>query len=59
MESSDKARSIYLKVMTGKDWIDSRQYHLSIDTSVIGLDGTVEVILAAGKERFGDLLIKE
>jgi CMP/dCMP kinase len=59
IESSDKARAIYLKVMTGQDWIDSRQYHLCIDTGVIGLDSTVEIILAAGKERFGDLSIKE
>jgi cytidylate kinase len=58
IDSSDKARSIYLKAITGRDWIDVRQYQLSIDTSLTGLDGAVEVILAAIRVRFGDVCAK-
>jgi CMP/dCMP kinase len=53
IETSDKARGVYLRAMTGQDWIDSRQYNLCIDTSVTGLDNTVEILLAVIKSRFG------
>jgi CMP/dCMP kinase len=55
IESSDKARSIYLKAITGADWTDARQYHLSIDTSITGLDGAIEVILTNFRLRFADI----
>jgi CMP/dCMP kinase len=41
----DKERSVYNKTFTGKEWTDARQYDLSVDTSKIGLDKSVELIL--------------
>jgi CMP/dCMP kinase len=55
IETSDKARGVYLRAMTGQDWIDSRQYNFCIDTSVTGLDNTVEIILNVVRVRFGEV----
>ncbi|HNX65281.1 MAG TPA: cytidylate kinase-like family protein [Bacteroidales bacterium] len=42
---SDKERAQYYKTFTGKEWIDARQYDLTIDTGKIGLDNAVDYIL--------------
>ncbi len=42
---SDTERAHYHRAVTGKDWTDARQYHISIDTSKMGLDKSVEFIL--------------
>ncbi len=45
LSKSDKDRAQYNHALTKKDWTDSRQYDLSIDTSKIGLDNSVKLIL--------------
>jgi cytidylate kinase len=42
---NDKERAHYNHTFTGKEWTDARQYDISIDTSKIGIDKTVEFIL--------------
>jgi cytidylate kinase len=42
---NDKERAYYNHTFTGKEWTDARQYDLSIDTSKIGIDESVELIL--------------
>jgi CMP/dCMP kinase len=42
---SDKERAAYNYSFTGKEWTDARQYNISIDTSKMGLDKSVELIL--------------
>lgn len=42
---SDKERAHYNHAFTGKEWIDARQHDMSIDTSKIGVDKSVELIL--------------
>jgi CMP/dCMP kinase len=42
---SDKERALYNHTFTGKDWIDVRQFDISLDTSKIGLDKSFELIL--------------
>jgi CMP/dCMP kinase len=42
---SDKERALYHYTFTGKEWTDARRYDISIDTSKIGLDKSVELIL--------------
>lgn len=36
MDTSDQNRKHYLHNITGGDWTDARQYHLSLDTSMLG-----------------------
>ena len=38
LEEKDKKRSLYYRHYTGKTWGDSRNYHVSIDTSVVGIE---------------------
>jgi CMP/dCMP kinase len=42
---NDKERALYHHTFTGKEWTDARRYDVSIDTSKIGVDKSVEVIL--------------
>jgi len=44
INQSDKERASYTNKYISKDWTDLRQYDLSINTSKLGLDGTVEFI---------------
>jgi len=46
INQSDKERSNYYQTFTGKDWMDIRQYDLAINTSKIGLDNSVDLILS-------------
>ena len=51
---NDKERAQYNHACTGKEWTDARQYDISMDTSKIGLDESLEIImkyLALIKER--------
>jgi len=41
---SDRERALYCKTFTGKDWADSRNYDISIDTGKMNIDKTVELI---------------
>ncbi|MBJ6725196.1 cytidylate kinase-like family protein [Geomesophilobacter sediminis] len=45
LEESDRIRRTYVERMIDTDWTDARNYHLCIDTAVVGLEGTVELIL--------------
>ena len=42
---SDKERSLYYHTFTGEEWADSRQYDISLNTSKIGLDNSLEFIM--------------
>jgi cytidylate kinase len=55
IESIDKEREQYLRALTGQNCMDARHYHLSIDTSVMGLEAAEEIILTAFRARFGDI----
>jgi cytidylate kinase len=42
---SDKERTLYYQTFADKEWPDARQYDISLDTSKIGLDKSVELIM--------------
>jgi len=42
---SDKNRILYNHICTGRDWTDARQYNISKNTSKIGVDKNVELLL--------------
>lgn len=56
IDSIDQERARYLRKLTGHDWTDVRQYHLSLDTSLVGLDKAEDVILATLHARFGNII---
>jgi CMP/dCMP kinase len=46
VEKSDKERAAYCKSFTGKDWMNARNYDLSIDTAKLTPEEAVELILS-------------
>lgn len=44
MEKADKKRSAYYNYYSYKTWGAAETYHLCIDSSVLGIDGTVQFI---------------
>lgn len=51
MVKTDKKRASYYNYYSSKKWGDSRSYDLCINSSVVGLDGTVDMILAFAKAK--------
>lgn len=45
MRKTDKKRASYYNYYSSKKWGDARSYHLSLDSSQLGLEGCVEMIL--------------
>jgi cytidylate kinase len=43
--AADKQREKYYNFYTATRWGDSRNYHLCIDTSLIGVDGAVDLVI--------------
>ncbi len=41
---SDKKRASYYNFYTGKGWGDPKNYHINIDSSILGIDGTADLI---------------
>jgi len=45
IEDSDRDRKHYLSSMTGTDWADARQYHLSLDIGALGFPLAEQMIV--------------
>jgi cytidylate kinase len=45
IDKSDKRRASYYNYYTNKKWGDAKSYHLCINTSVLGIDGTINYIV--------------
>lgn len=53
MEKADKKRSSYYNYYSYKTWGAAETYHLCIDSSVLGIDGTVQFIKEFVKLKLG------
>ena len=42
---NDYSRELYTKTFTGKDWTDARNYDLSLDVRMFGVNGAVDFIM--------------
>ena len=45
MYSVDESRARFYRHHTGADWYDARNYDLSLNSGVLGFEGTLEEIL--------------
>lgn len=45
IQKNDKQRASYYNYYTSKKWGDSRGYHLTLDSSQLGIEGCVDMIL--------------
>jgi cytidylate kinase len=41
----DQRRKKFIRDMTGRDWMDARNYHLCVDSSTVGFPACVEMIV--------------
>ena len=44
ISKSDKKRASYYNFYTGKGWGDPKNYHINIDSSLLGVDGTAALL---------------
>jgi hypothetical protein len=51
IEKADKKRSSYYNYYSNKTWGEAATYHLCMDSSVLGIDKTVEYILQFVKHK--------
>ena len=49
LEEKDKTRSLYYKRHTGREWGDARNYNLSLDSGMFGIDKCVDIIIGLSK----------
>lgn len=54
IQKNDKQRASYYNYYTSKKWGDSRSYNLTLDSSQLGIEGCVDLIIA-----YKDLLAKK
>jgi cytidylate kinase len=50
VKESDKSRTKYIRDMAGVDWTDSCNYHLCIDSSIIGFHESAKMIVSLVKK---------
>lgn len=50
LKDKDKRRSAYYRFYTDLTWGDTKNYHLSLDSGVLGIDKCVEIIALAYKK---------
>jgi CMP/dCMP kinase len=51
IEENDRDRSAYIQSFTKKNWLDATNYDLCIDTSRMGLDAAMDLVLTAIKAK--------
>lgn len=49
----DISRANYLHMITKKHWMDASQYHITLDTGILGLKLAEDIIVSAAQTRFG------
>ena len=50
VKDSDQSRTRYIWDMAGADWTDSRNYHLCIDSSIVGFHESAKMIVSVVKK---------
>ena len=50
VKDSDQSRTKYIRDMAGIDWTDSRNFHLCIDSSIIGFRESAKMIISLAKK---------
>ena len=52
IEKTDRDRSGYYKYVSGKSWGAVESYHLSLNSSLLGIDETARFLCHLAEERF-------
>ncbi|HMF55180.1 MAG TPA: cytidylate kinase-like family protein [Pyrinomonadaceae bacterium] len=54
IEESDEMRKKYFEAMTRREWACAENYHISVDTSLLPLDDTADVLIEIYKRKCAD-----
>ena len=57
--SADQQRANYLRALTGQHWMDTRQYHLCLDTGAVGMEKAETIILETVQACFVGIKIQK
>lgn len=52
LQKTDANRARYLQQHYGRDWEDSTNYHMVLNTGALGLDGAAELIVASARRKW-------
>ena len=53
IRKTDRIRATYYNYHTDREWGDARNYHLVVDATKLGIDGTVDMLLDYVKHAVG------
>jgi cytidylate kinase len=53
VEQTNKDRLHFVRKHWGRNWLDSANYHLCVNTAWLGIDGAADTILFVARTRFG------
>jgi cytidylate kinase len=53
IDESDRRRAKFIRDMVGTEWTDARNYHLCIDSSIVSLSESVQIVIAFAKTALG------
>ena len=53
IQNNDRERAAYVHAFTRQNWLDTRLYDLTINTSSLGMEKTLEFALAAAAQKIG------
>jgi cytidylate kinase len=53
VKSRNQQREAYVKRMFGRSWLAPEHYHIMLNTSWLGQDRCVEIVLSLAREKFG------
>lgn len=52
INDKENSRASYYNYYTGKEWGNSKSYHICVDSSVLGIEGTAELLAEFIRKRF-------
>lgn len=51
LEENDRERGLYIKIFAGEDWLDARLYDVCLNTTRLGYDACVDLVIMALRAR--------
>ena len=53
VDESDRTRTKFIRDMVGTEWMDARNYHLSVDSSMAGLSEILGIVIGFARTALG------
>lgn len=53
IQTADRERKAFVATISGKDWMNARDYHLCLDSSILSLQDIAELIISVVSKKYG------